>query len=104
MLTLVTGLMRTGTSPISKFLHEMGIPMGTQMRFPLLNSRAHLEWEDTVLTDTLLKSIIKQEDPSDFIREYIGSREAGNWGVKSPFLLPYLDIFIEIAESLDEEH
>ena len=102
MLVIVSGLMRSGTSPLSMFLHELGVPMGTQMRFPV-SPKAHLEWEDTVFTDAMYSSLLKNTDPSEFMREYIGSRERGTWGVKSPFLLPFVSTFISIAAEFDEE-
>ena len=99
MIILVTGLMRTGTSLISKQLHEMGVPMGKTMRFPLMREDAQLDWEDVEFTDKCLarlKGQISQEELEQFFVRYVAERKAQGmdpWGVKSPFLLPFIELF-----------
>jgi hypothetical protein len=106
MIYLVTGLMRSGTSVIAQHLHELGIPMGTEMRFPT-TAKNHLEWEDTRFTDACFKQLIKKHQDSGqigaFFREYIPSREGESWGCKSPFALPYANTFKIAAERLGHE-
>lgn len=103
MIVLVTGLMRSGTSVLAQHLHELGIPMGTEMRFPS-NEKNHLEWEDTKFTDFFFQQAVNKVKDSgkigDFLREYIPSREGEIWGVKSPFALPFVETFKTAAERL----
>lgn len=82
--------------------------MGTQMRFPEHNPKAHLEWEDTEFTDRLLNAILIGEPSNSFelrsfFRQYITNRTGNLWGVKTPFLLPYLKLFKELAEAIGYE-
>jgi hypothetical protein len=104
----VTGIMRSGTTPLAMMLHQMGVTMGTYTRFPSVNPRSHFEWEDAALADPLLKRIAGQEFMSlkGFLRGYIESRKAesgGNlWGAKTPFLLPYISELRVACEHVDE--
>ncbi len=85
-MIVVTGLMRSGTSPLAQMLHRMQGPF------------AHLEWEDAAISDPLAAAMIgKTEiDHEALFEEYIPTRR-GRWGVKSPFLLPYLDLWRDVA-------
>jgi hypothetical protein len=112
MIVLVTGLMRTGTSLISKQLHLMGVPMGTEMRFPPARETGQDDWEDIKFTDLMLNHIMGldlldyrafKSEISAYERRRV--REAGGefpvlWGVKSPFALPHIDT---IKEAVDDE-
>src|SRR3990172_3947832 len=103
MIVLVTGLMRTGTSLVAKQLHELGIPMGTVMRFPLLRENAQLDWEDADFTDkclATLKGDIRKARLRVFFNSYLRRRSGEVWGVKSPFLYPYVELFKTEAASL----
>ena len=103
MIILVTGLMRTGTSLVAKQLHELGICMGTKMRFPLRRENTQLDWEDIEFTDrclATLKGDIKRARLRLFFNRYIRQRGDEPWGVKSPFLLPYVDLFKTEAAAL----
>ena len=80
------------------FLHQMGVTMGTYQRFPAHNEWSHFEWEDAVLSEPLCEAIARSEsggDPHGLIDSYVrirARRAAGKpWGVKTPFLLPFLD-------------
>ena len=106
-MIVVTGLMRSGTSPLAQMLHQMGIPMGEFMRFPLHSDRAHLDWEDSVLSDRLVGEIVLgcENDMSEFFFDYIVRRrtpDSGVFGVKSPFLIPFMEQFLEAAEAANE--
>jgi hypothetical protein len=99
--------MRTGTSLIARQLHELGCPMGTQMRFPLMRENAQLDWEDVELTDKALAAVrgtLKKARLKVFFNQYIRRRSQDSefWGVKSPFLLPYVDLFKAEAAALDK--
>lgn len=101
-IVLVTGLMRSGTSVLARTLHQLGCPMGTEMRFPT-NWNSHLEWEDTRFTDRVLQGVIDKENPREFFTEYIKSREGDLFGVKSPFALPFVRTFKTAAQRLGHE-
>jgi len=104
-MIVVTGLMRSGTTPLSMMLHRIGVKMGDTMRFPPAGTTHHIEWEDNELSEELARIIYNQSDtnPADLIGDYIDAREADpttlKWGVKTPFLLPFLDIVIDAAKS-----
>jgi len=100
-MIVVTGLMRSGTSPLAQMLHQMGVEMGSFMRFPTQTPVAHLEWEDALLAEPLAKHLLGQAeiDVPALLRSYILGRH-GEWGVKTPFLLPFLRDFREIATGL----
>lgn len=112
MIVLVTGLMRTGTSLISKQLHLMGVPMGTEMRFPPARETGQDDWEDIKFTDLMLNHLMELDllNNSEFSSEILSYeqgrvRETGGevpvlWGVKSPFALPYI---YTIKEAVDDE-
>jgi hypothetical protein len=71
--------------------------MGTQMRFPL---KDQLDWEDVKFTDEMLKSVMghhTQKQRRRFMAKYIQERASLLWGVKSPFLLPFVEEFKELA-------
>lgn len=100
MVVIVVGLMRTGTSLVSAQLHKLGIPMGTSMRFPIPGERGQIDYEDIELTDcclAALKGDIRKARLRLFFNRYIKDRSKNNeiWGVKSPFLLPYVEMFKE---------
>lgn len=98
MIVIVTGLMRTGTSLVSRQLHRIGVPMGTAMRFPQAQPNGQEDWEDIEFTDFMLNAIIghnSDDDVLEFMEYYIEKRNAINgylWGVKSPFALPYVQL------------
>jgi hypothetical protein len=110
MIYVVTGLMRSGTSVLSQMLHEIGVPMGLSMRFPLQVKGAHLEWEDHEFSEPLAQLLLGDTDAvgswglEHFMYSYIVNRNAvhaGDWGVKCPFLLPYIEKFRKVADSVD---
>lgn len=109
-LIAVTGLMRSGTSPLAMFLHQMGVSMGTYQRFPTQNEWAHFEWEDASLADPLCSILMHpsdRDDPRRFIDSYVRrrARDANGkpWGVKTPFLLPFLDELREVCAEINED-
>jgi hypothetical protein len=79
----------------------MGVPMGTTMRFPLPTEIGQEDWEDIEFTDLMLGRLTGKTADSWFkiqIREYVRKRSVVPvWGVKSPFLLPYVTLFKEAA-------
>lgn len=105
---ITVGLMRTGTSLIARQLHELGIPQGTQMRFPLMRENSQLDYEDVVFTDRCLaavKGLIRKSRLRVFFNSYIRQRHSMGyeiWGVKSPFLYSYVELFKEEAAKLNE--
>lgn len=69
--------------------------MGTQMRFPH-SADAYLEWEDVEFTDKLLYTLLgvhPLDQLGPFFMSYVAKRGDGLWGVKSPFLIPYIRMF-----------
>ena len=105
----ITGLMRSGTSPLAQILHQSGVTMGTHQRFPMQNKWSHFEWEDAALSEPLCSEIDKPKDPDmprRLIDEYVRVRKrfakGGPWGVKTPFLLPYLGHLRDTCEEIDE--
>jgi len=105
----VTGLMRSGTTPLAMMLHQMGVSMGKFMCFPIHNNHPHLEWEDAVFTSVLMNQFEGDEAVvmEDFLHHYIEGREreAGGeaWGVKTPFMLPYIPQLEKVCEELGVE-
>lgn len=104
MIYLVTGLMRSGTSVIAEHLHELGICMGETMRFP--PGKAQFDFEDIPFTDFFFQQVVSTVRDSgkigDFLREYIPNR-GDVFGVKSPFVLPFVETFKTAAERLGHE-
>ena len=100
-MIVVTGLMRSGTSPLAQMLHQMGVEMGSFQRFPAQTPVSHFEWEDAPLAEPLVRHLLGlvEVDVPALLRSYILSRE-GQWGVKTPFLLPFLRDFRQIATGL----
>jgi len=107
----VSGLMRSGTSPLAMMLHQMGVTMGSHLRFPTPgNEFAHFEWEDAALADQLVQEIPVGKDktrPGRVIREYVAARKRGAkgkpWGVKTPFLLPFVADLRAACDDIGEE-
>jgi hypothetical protein len=105
-MIVVTGLMRSGTTPLAKMLHQMGVPMGEHMRFPAMGPLSHPEWEDEPLSSSLAKRLTGQMKPESIrgiFKQYISGRVAVHgalWGVKSPFLLPYMDQWRTAADEV----
>ena len=103
-MIVVTGLMRSGTSPISMMLNAMGVPMGTYMRMPTANRHAHCEWEDVSFTEPLYAKLIGADGhlPA-FFHDYIKRRSIpAPWGVKSPFALPFIGLLADACKGLGE--
>ena len=110
---VVTGLMRSGTSFLAETLHRQGIPMGTFMRFPSLNPKSGFEWEDAFLSEPLCQIAMRHLDTPDdlvsafrdakeVIGNYVSRREAEGafpWGVKTPFVLPFLGSLRDAVET-----
>ncbi len=107
-MILVTGLMRSGTTPLAKMLHQMGVCMGTYQRFPSMNLLSDFEWEDVTLAESLANILSgkSDQDPSEAIDFYLDQRvtsEQGTvWGVKTPFVLPFISEFKEQCEKHGE--
>ena len=98
---LVTGLMRSGTSFLAEALHKAGVPMGSFMRFPTMNPLAGFEWEDALLAEPLMAVVTGDRyEPRQIIGQYIETRGHGTWGVKTPFLMPFVGMFSEILVSI----
>ncbi len=105
----ITGLMRSGTSPLAMFAHQMGVTMGTYLRFPIQGDSGDFEWEDAALADPLVAEIAEPNDldrPHRIIDDYVKHRKrvanGKPWGVKTPFLLPFLDHLKSACEEIDE--
>jgi len=101
---VVSGLMRSGTSVLAKMLHTSGVPMGEVMRFPPPGGFTHLEWEDASFSDALAARLAGKSsfDLQQFFETYISRRSESGiaWGVKSPFVLPYLRNLRNVADEL----
>lgn len=96
MIVLVTGLMRSGTSALARLIHhELEIPMGIAMPFPAKGVTP--EYEEMTLSATAAQRILESRTLiHEEIVEYVTMRDHFHgepWGVKSPFLLPYLKTF-----------
>ena len=96
MIILTTGLMRTGTSLVSRWLHEMNVPMGTSMRFPFPNPKGQIDFEDIEFTDMMFQrlmgtDLLSEDQFVQRIQDYEESRLEKLWGVKSPFALPFIN-------------
>jgi hypothetical protein len=109
MALIVTGLMRSGTSPLAMILHQAGVTMGVHMRFPTHNKLSHLEWEDAWLADSLLAEILHPREEGRVeadIESYVRTRARGAngkpWGVKTPFLLPFMGALKLACAEADE--
>jgi len=105
----VTGLMRSGTSPLAMILHQMGVTMGAYMRFPLHNEKSHPEWEDADLAESLVMLIVKQHGSDAarrvidrYVRRRIRVAKGKPWGVKTPFLLPFISDLRSVCEEMGE--
>jgi hypothetical protein len=95
--------MRSGTTPLAKMLHQMGVCMGTHQRFPTVNPLSDFEWEDAALAEPLCEDLlgVSERDTRRVIDEYVQGRmeqEAGPWGVKTPFMLPFVSVLKDICE------
>lgn len=107
-MILVTGLMRSGTSPLAKMLHQMGVKMGTYQRFPSMNPLSDFEWEDVALAEPLANILSgkSDQDPNEAIDFYLDQRvtsEQGTvWGAKTPFVLPFINEFKKQCEKHEE--
>jgi len=97
---VVTGLMRSGTSFLARTLNELGVQMGSTMRFPDAGTPgSQLDWEDAEFTQKIAEAIIGGHPLPDFAG-YIASRGDGLWGLKSPTLLPFLpDFLLELEKA-----
>jgi hypothetical protein len=97
---VVTGIMRSGTSFLSRNLNELGIPMGTNMRFPDAGTPGStLDWEDADFTQKVAEAVIGGHELPD-LDAYVRDRSytPGAWGIKSPMLLPFLPDFVDALE------
>ena len=109
VVIFVTGLMRSGTTPLAMMLHQMGVTMGTMTRFPLHNKHSHFEWEDAELADSLLALIMKprEEDTPErlidyYVRKRIHEANGKPWGVKTPFLLPFITQLRSVLDKIGD--
>ena len=119
-MIVVTGKMRTGTSACAAIAHQAGIIMGRTMLWPRMGD-SQIEWEDMELGMTLANAVMsdRMPDPSsvrDWFKSHIGERiehyamalanhrdgVVKGWGLKSPYLAPYLDEWREAAEAHGE--
>jgi hypothetical protein len=110
MITVITGLMRSGTSPLAQMAHQMGVTMGTYQRFPWHSEHAHFQWEDAALSEPLADFIVNPGDPDAprrLIDSYVRIRQrkakGKPWGVKTPFLLPFVEHLRDVCEEIDEK-
>lgn len=107
-MIVVTGLLRSGTSAVAERLVRMGVVMGDRMAFPVGVLRP--EWEDADLSIFLARGPDPQR-AREFLEEYVcrrGQQLRGwtshgcsvhrEWGVKSPYLLPYLGVLRSLGE------
>jgi len=109
-MIVVTGIMRSGTTPLAMMLHNMGVTMGTYMRFPFHSAISHREWEDVELAEPLaakVAGVASELDVKDLFRAYIPRRQHAAhgraWGVKTPYLLPFTRDWLEACEENHED-
>jgi hypothetical protein len=71
--------------------------MGTMMRFPI---KDQIDWEDVKFTDEMVEAVLgyrTRKQMRRFMTKYIKERGCPLWGVKSPFLLPFVEEFKDLA-------
>jgi hypothetical protein len=110
---VVTGLMRSGTTPLARMLHQGGVPMGESMMLPAPGSPQHVEWEDLQIQTYLRDRLMNDEGVQQFqLRYYIRQRQhthrkllkqydtvLEDWGFKTPFAAPFMAAIEEAAHS-----
>ncbi len=119
-MIVVTGLLRSGTSAVAQMLHQGGVLMGTTQLMPVLGG-LH-EWEDHPMQHATCQWLLAGPEPEPeerigFFTEYIQSRSDDfhrkaeqmnpgvliDWGVKTPFLAPYLREFEQAAREMQQK-
>lgn len=103
-MIIVSGLAGSGTSRISEHLHRSGIPMGTTFAAPPAGSDGYIDWEDYLFVVWCGMPALMKDDPGRVL-DYCKSRfeRSGVWGVKSPLLLPHLDLWRQMARQMHSE-
>ena len=110
IVIVVTGIIRSGTTPLSMMLHNLGVSMGGYMRFPTQNPLSHMEWEDAQIADPLMLHMLDEEKALDveaclegYIRLRRQQADGEPWGVKTPYLLPFVGELRQACDRLSEK-
>jgi len=101
-MIIVTGLMRSGTSGVSRILHQMGVDMGRLMASPIPGT-LNADWEEWEISRYLMQNTPDYEYLLDYCQRRQKAKWGKHWGFKSPFALKCLDMLEGIAEEIDEE-
>jgi len=118
-MLVITGPLRSGTSPLARMAHQMGILMGESMGMPRPGSD-ELEYEDYALSFALARHIAGVRpigDTRKFFVDYVSERIdhfqrmrglfgrsiVRGWGVKTPYLLPFYRQWREVLGNFDEK-
>lgn len=116
-MLVITGLIRSGTSPLARMAHQMGIQMGNTQILPGPGIEA--EYEDVELIAPLTQHVlgaIQIENFEDVFRRYIrkrrsetrnrvaifGKQHIKGWGVKSPILSLFWGDLVRAARAEGE--
>lgn len=105
-MILITGLMRSCTSPVARMAHQGGIDMGQYMRTPFPGTTHDEEFEDVTMSDFLAGHPTQEEFRGHVATWYEARKRSARtklWGYKSPFALLYLDGFREICAKRGDE-
>lgn len=108
-MILVVGQLRSGTTAVARLLHHLGCPMGSTMCFPVASAHACLDYEDYTPIHWINAGRPIEEWWGEYVKartqvhaDYVarGLSYSREWGVKSPFFLPYLPYIRENTPDL----
>ena len=115
-MIVVTGLMRSGTTPIARMLHQGGVLMGTTQLMPV--GQMDSEWEDYAIQKPLVDWMFGDNPTrtigSRILQEYIDRRRRHTlgaaqwvqgvigWGFKTPFVATQRGALARAAERMSE--
>ena len=104
-MILVTGTMRSGTSALSRMLHQSGVDMGYMFVAPDPGTINEVEYEDAEITLALFNAPpqpVAEPILREYIRERRKSKRALEFGFKTPFALPYVGLIRRICKQFGE--
>lgn len=105
MIFIVTGPIRSGTSVLSRILHQMGVNMGEKFVSPPPGSGFPMEFEEYDLAKYLTTSVLGEATVEDsWFSDYAIKRFNEGctvWGFKSPFTAFHLDRIRDLYSRID---
>lgn len=103
MMILVSGLPRSGTSILSGMLHRGGVDMGMIVANTYPGAIMDPEYEEAEFALMMMNKPNKQQADKS-LRQYIMHRAKTSrtlqWGVKSPYALPYVSRIKMLCEDM----